>query len=53
MTLMKSLYKQPVTPNLIHDNPGIHYEPTSHVAVMPWNLLITTTLRDGSVTDVH
>ncbi len=53
MTLVKSLYKRPVTLHVIHDNPGIHYEPTSHVAVMPWNLLRTTTLRDGSVTDVH
>jgi len=26
---------------------------TSHVAVLPCHLLITTALRDGSVTDVH
>jgi hypothetical protein len=53
MTPVKSLEKQTITLNLIHDNSGIQYEPTSHVAVMPCNLLITTMLRDGSVTYVH
>src|SRR5215471_2788439 len=52
MPSVQSPEKQTVTPNLIHDNPGIHYEPTSHGAVMPCHLLRTTTLRDGSVTDV-
>jgi hypothetical protein len=52
MTPVQSLYKHTVTLNVIHDNPGIHSEPTSHGAVMPWNLLRTTTLRDGSVTDL-